>query len=145
MRITQEADYAVRIIDCLARSAGRLDARTMSEITGVTLRFTLKILRKLVIGHVVVSFKGVQGGYELARDPSEINMKQVIEAVDGPIAINRCLSGELPCNITDKECVCYYHKIFAEVSKAIQDKFESVNFEGKQENVQLKHTVSENH
>lgn len=131
MRITQEADYAVRLIDCLAREGRRLDAHTISETTGVTLRFTLKILRKLVIGSIVVSYKGVSGGYELARKPSEINMKQVIEAVDGPIAINRCLSGELPCSHTEKECGCYYHSIFAEVSKSIQDKFESINFEVK--------------
>jgi Rrf2 family transcriptional regulator, iron-sulfur cluster assembly transcription factor len=131
MRITQEADYAVRIIDCLARQQKRLDARTMSEITGVTLRFTLKILRKLVMNGIVVSFKGVQGGYELAKKPADINMRQVIEAVDGPIAINRCLSGEQQCSHTEGECGCYYHKIFAEVSKSIQEKFESINFEVK--------------
>ena len=38
MRITQEADYAVRIIDCLVRQGERLDARSVSELTGVTLR-----------------------------------------------------------------------------------------------------------
>lgn len=131
MRITQEADYAVRIVDRLARSGGRLDARSLSETTGVTLRFTLKILRKLVLNSIVISFKGVQGGYELARKPADINMRQVIEAVDGPIAISRCLSGELPCNRTDGECGCYYHGIFAEVSKDIREKFESINFEVK--------------
>lgn len=131
MRITQEADYAVRIIDCLARQKKRLDARSISEKTGVTLRFTLKILRKLLISEIVLSYKGVQGGYELARKPAEINMRQVIEAVDGPIAISRCLSGELPCSRTDGDCGCYYHKIFADVSKDIRDKFESINFEVK--------------
>lgn len=128
MRITQEADYAVRIIDCLARQNKRLDARSISEMTGVTLRFTLKILRKLLISGIVISYKGVRGGYELSRKPSEINMRQVIEAVDGPIAISRCVSGELLCSLTDSDCGCYYHKIFADVSKAIQDKFESINF-----------------
>lgn len=128
MRITQEADYAVRIIDCLARQNKRLDARTISEMTGVTLRFTLKILRKLLISGIVISYKGVQGGYKLARKPSEINMRQVIEAVDGPIAISRCVSGELPCSLTESDCGCYYHKIFVDVSKAIRDKFESINF-----------------
>lgn len=128
MRITQEADYAVRIIDCLARSGVRLDARSISEYTKVTLRFTLKILRKLVISDIVISFKGVQGGYELARKPADINMRQVIEAVDGPIAISRCLSGELPCNLPETSCGCYYHRIFADVSKSIQEKFESINF-----------------
>lgn len=131
MRITQEADYAVRIVDCLARQNVRLDAGKISEITGVTLRFTLKILRKLVLSNIVVSFKGVRGGYELARKPKDINLKEVIEAVDGPIAISKCLCGELPCSHTETDCGCYYHKIFAEVSKSIQDKFESINFEDK--------------
>ena len=131
MRITQEADYAVRIIDCLARTGGRLDARSMSEITGVTLRFTLKILRKLVMSGIVISFKGVQGGYELARKPACINMRQVIEAVDGPIAINRCVSDELSCSRTDTESRCYYYRIFADVSKTIRDKFESITFDVK--------------
>lgn len=131
MRITQEADYAVRIVDCLSRQKKRADARSISEMTGVTLRFTLKILRKLLMSEIVVSHKGVKGGYELSRSPSEINMRQVIEAVDGPIAITRCLSGDLPCSRTEGDCVCYYHKIFADVSKAIRDKFESINFETK--------------
>ena len=90
MRITQEADYAVRIVDCLAKQGGRLDARSVSELTGVTLRFTLKILRKLREGGIVRSFIGVTGGYELAKRPAQINLRQVIEAVDGPIAISRC-------------------------------------------------------
>lgn len=132
MRITQEADYAVRIVDCLAKYKKRLDAGKISEITGVTLRFTLKILRKLGISGIVVSFKGVGGGYELARDPSDINLRQVIEAVDGEIAISKCLCEENSCKHTDHAennyCNCYYHNIFAEVSKTIKDKFESINF-----------------
>lgn len=44
MHITLEADYAVRIVHALAESGKRLDAKTISEMTGVTLRFSLKIL-----------------------------------------------------------------------------------------------------
>lgn len=128
MRITQEADYAVLIIDCLVRRGGRLDARGISEATGVTLRFTLKILRKLREHGVVNSFIGVAGGYELAKDPAEINLRQVIEAVDGPIAISRCLSEKSPCDISSGKSSCYYHTIFEDVSKAIRDKLESINF-----------------
>jgi Rrf2 family protein len=133
MRITQEADYAVRIIDCIARRSKRLDARSISEATGVTLRFTLKILRKLTHAGIVRSYKGVSGGYELSREPAKINLREVIEAVDGPIVISRCLSGELPCsNIEDKK-LCYYHNIFAEVSKDIRDKLEGISFSGDSE------------
>ena len=128
MRITQEADYAVRIIDSMARKNERMDARAVSEITGVTLRFTLKILRKLAMSGIVKSYKGVQGGYELARRPHEINLCEVIEAVDGPICISRCLSEELPCSQLGNKELCYYHSIFADVSLTIRKKLESVTF-----------------
>ena len=50
MHITLESDYAVRIVSRLARQGGRMDAKRIAEETGVTLRFSLKILRKLVTG-----------------------------------------------------------------------------------------------
>jgi Rrf2 family iron-sulfur cluster assembly transcriptional regulator len=133
MRITLEADYAVRIIDSLASEGGRLDARSISERTGVTLRFTLKILRKLNQAGIVRSYKGVTGGYELNARPECINLRQVIEAVDGPIVISRCLDNAAECsNVGDKK-LCYYHKVFADLSRTIRDKLESVTFGGNQE------------
>ena len=83
MHITQETDYAIRIVYCLANARGRKDARSISEEMGVTLRFSLKILHKLVQNGIVKSYKGSKGGYELARPAAEINMKQVIETVNG--------------------------------------------------------------
>ena len=59
MFITLESDYAVRIVACLAKENRRLDAKTISEMTCVTLRFALKILRKLVSAEIVKSFKGL--------------------------------------------------------------------------------------
>ena len=64
MHITLEADYAIRIVQVLAQNQRRLDAKTISEMTGVTLRFSLKILRKLVAAGIIKSFKGTQGGYD---------------------------------------------------------------------------------
>jgi Rrf2 family iron-sulfur cluster assembly transcriptional regulator len=129
LRITLEADYAVRIIDYLACYEKRQDARSISEQINVTLRFTLKILRKLVQAKLVRSFKGVTGGYELIRDPSEINMKEVIEAVDGPILINRCLVEDASCSRTDDKKICYYHNAYAEVSEIVRDKLEKITFD----------------
>ena len=72
MHMTLEADYAVRIVEFLAVNPGRADAKTISERTSVTLRFTLKILRTLVSDGIVRSYKGAKGGYELAKPPKEI-------------------------------------------------------------------------
>ena len=84
MHITQESDYAVRIVYCLAKCGTRRDARGISEEMCVTLRFSLKILGKLVSSGIVESYKGNRGGYELARPASEITLKDVIDAVEGP-------------------------------------------------------------
>jgi len=63
MCITQESDYAIRIIYCLANENARCDAGFISTKMGITLRFSLKILGKLVQGGLVNSFKGNKGGY----------------------------------------------------------------------------------
>ena len=99
MHITLETDYAVRIVYCLAinRERKRMDAKTIAEQTGVTLRFSLKILRKLVACGIVRSFKGPHGGYELAKPLEEITLNDVIETVEGPYALSRCLNPEFCC------------------------------------------------
>ena len=91
MHITQESDYAVRIVFCLARAGVRMDARSISEQMCVTLRFSLKILGKLAQSGIVASYKGNRGGYELARPASEITLLQVIVAVEGPYRLCRCV------------------------------------------------------
>ena len=78
MHITQESDYAIRIVYCLAKSGGRRDARSISEEMCVTLRFSLKILGKLASSGIVNSYKGNRGGYELASAPSQVSLKDVI-------------------------------------------------------------------
>ena len=83
MHITLETDYAVRITGCLAAEKSRLDAKTIAEKTGVTLRFSLKILRKLVAGGIVKSYKGAQGGYELAKAPKDVTLRDVIDSIEG--------------------------------------------------------------
>lgn len=128
MHMTQEADYAVRIVYCLAQSGDRRDAKYISEQAGVSLRFSLKILRNLVTAGVLRSFKGQGGGYELARPPRDISLGEVIETVDGPYAINRCLKDGHECNMTGAD-ECTFRKIYAEISGNITQKLGSVNFE----------------
>ena len=120
MRITQEADYALRIVCLLAEKDRVLDATTISEEAHVTPRFALKILRKLVLGGAVRSYKGAAGGYKLDRDPSEISMKDVIELIDGEIAISKCLLDEHVCSKqgTDKSA-CAVHRIFDTINRDV--------------------------
>ena len=128
MRITIESNYAIMIIAFLSSSESKLSSKTISENTGVTLRFTLKILRKLCIAKLVRSYKGSHGGYELAKKSSEISFKDVIEAVDGPIDINRC-ENNCMCNKAQNPTSCEYFALFADVSDTIRNKLSSITFD----------------
>lgn len=127
MHITSESDYAVRIVYCLALCDCRKDAKLIAKETGVTLRFSLKILRKLVDSGIIKSFKGAQGGYELARTPENISLQQVIETVEGPVIISRCLGSNYPCNHFESDN-CKFREVFDEVSIMVKEKLDSVKF-----------------
>lgn len=129
MHITLETDYAVRIVHCLAVSKDRkrMDAKSISESTGVTLRFSLKILRKLVGCGIIKSFKGTQGGYELAKSLDEITLNDVIETVEGPFTMSRCLNPEFNCSRADVSA-CKFHAIYDDISQIVQEKLTAVKF-----------------
>ena len=127
MQITRETDYAIRIVLCLAHQKKRMDAKTISEKTDVTLRFALKILRKLVASSIVQSYKGTQGGYELRKNPAEITLKEVIEAIEGMIAINRCLRDDFVCNYGGEGCSV--HCPLRETSKIIGEHLDTITFD----------------
>lgn len=129
MHITQETDYALRIVYCLAKSGVRQDARTISEEMCVTLRFSLKILGKLVQNGVVKSYKGNRGGYELARESADITLLDVIGAVEGPYAMSRCVAEDTggECSRGASGC-CAFQNVFARLSHTVNQQLAQVNF-----------------
>jgi len=126
MRITLESDYALRILSELAASDSVVDAKTLSERTSVTPRFSLKILHKLVSAGLVISYKGVNGGYKLGMDPSVITLKDVIELIDGPIAMVRCLDSGEGCSLNKDKTACIYHHIFDTISLDVAKKLSRI-------------------
>lgn len=128
MFLNNETDYAVRIVSCLAKKDMKMDAASISEETGVTLRFTLKILHRLVVGGIVKSFKGNKGGYKLARPAGEITLLDVVEEIYGPLSLNRCKAdGE--CGCTHPDGFCEFKDVFSDVTTYIRCKFSHTNFE----------------
>jgi len=128
MYITLESDYAIRIVGCIKKENKRIDSKAISEKTGVTLRFALKILRKLVANGIIKSYKGTQGGYELAKAPSDISLMDIIETVEGKYYFSRCLNEECGCN-RGMSGLCQYQKIFNEISEIVEEKLNSYTFD----------------
>lgn len=128
MHITLESDYAIRIIVFLAQEGQRADAKLISESTEVSLRFALKILRKLVAGEIIRSFKGTTGGYELARRPEEISLADVIGVIEGPFYLSRCLKPDGNCPRGDS-VDCKVSRVFAEISEDVHKKLSKATFD----------------
>ena len=131
MHMTLETDYAVRIVSCLVTAGRRMDAKSIAEETSVTLRFSLKILRKLVAGGIIKSYKGTQGGYELAREPKEISLNDVIETAEGPFYISRCLGGDYQCghNDTSSGCSCPFREVYDQISEDVSKRLKAFTFD----------------
>ena len=91
IRITREADYGILLMTCLAQTEGQcLSAAALAQQRRLPVPMVSKILKTLARGGLLISQRGVQGGYSLARPPVEISAADIIGALEGPIAITEC-------------------------------------------------------
>ena len=128
MKITQEADYALRMMCLLTKQSAAgiptVGAATLAEGVAVPTRFGLKILHKLSESELVKTSRGATGGYSLNTDPATLTVRRVIEAIDGPIEINRCLSDTHAClNNPNKDC-CRLHHVFEALNGQITERLD---------------------
>lgn len=126
MLLNCETDYAIRIVACLADTGEKMDAGSISEKTGVTPRYTLKILHKLSKGDIVKSYKGAKGGFVLAKEPEDITLYDVIVLISGPITFSNCQKNSTPC--THPKGECYFRNTFEQVSIFTEKLFKEANF-----------------
>jgi FeS assembly SUF system regulator len=96
MRLSSLADYAVVMLSAAARHGlgGRLTATSLSQETGVPLPTAQKLMGRLAASGLLVSARGTGGGFALARDPAAISLADIIEAVEGPIAMTACVDDQ---------------------------------------------------
>lgn len=130
MKLTQEIDYAFRIIAHLAAHEGEVvGAPVIAEDMGIPSRFTLRILRKLNLGGLTKSRRGAKGGYILNRPAESISLYDIILAIDGPIELNRCLHANDPyCNrFNTKEIAgCKFHRSMYGLQQNVIEQFKSM-------------------
>lgn len=128
MRLSNLADYAVVMLAAAARHGeARLTATLLADETGVPLPTAQKLVGKLSAAGLLVSSRGTGGGFRLARCPEAINLADIVEAVEGPIAMTACVEqGRQDCGL-DHHCQVKPHwevvnvamrKALAEVSLA---------------------------
>ena len=130
MRLTHLADYAVVILTAAAsRSAGeRLSASVLAGETGVPLPTAQKLVGKLAQAGLLHTVRGVGGGFTLARPASAITLADIIEAVEGPIAMTKCSGSDEASECTlDAHCRVKPHMTL--VSRTVREALAAVSLE----------------
>lgn len=122
------ADYAVVVLaEMAAQQDCRLSASALSQSTNLPEPTVSKILKSLARHQLVLSRRGIKGGYRLGKTPDQIDMAAVITALDGPIVLTDCVDGDARC--------CAYHahcKVKGKwnpVNAAMQNALERVTLE----------------
>jgi Rrf2 family transcriptional regulator, iron-sulfur cluster assembly transcription factor len=118
VRLTRGADYGTRGIVRLARMSGR-GVVLVSDIAlaeGLPESYLAKIFQDLAKEGIVRSHRGAKGGFSLARPAGEITLRQIIEAIEGPIALNRCLAPSEGC---ERRPECSIHGALAKAQEQL--------------------------
>lgn len=99
MQITRQADYALRAMLYLAQLEPGQRAATsqIAEDQKIPPSFLAKIISQLSIAGLIHTSRGARGGVSLARQPEGVSILEVVEAIDGPIALNECTHDENAC------------------------------------------------
>lgn len=126
MQITRRADYAVRTMLDVARVQPGAMALTheVAARQGIPTPFLAKIVLSLTRGGLLKSFRGSGGGIVLAKSAEEISLLRIVEAVDGPIAMNRCVLWPEECS---RSPLCPVHQIWCETREALAERLDGTS------------------
>ncbi len=122
MQISRRVDYGLRAVIYLSNqdSEKSCSAAEIAARQRVPRKFLEKIIQDLIHSGLVKSKRGPDGGYSLARSPHEISFQDVIEALEGPIAVNVCMDQRLSCDHLPR---CTMLGVWNEVQRKIVDVF----------------------
>ncbi|HSR33589.1 MAG TPA: Rrf2 family transcriptional regulator [Anaerolineae bacterium] len=128
MEISRRTDYGVRVILDLATltESTRASTQEIADRQNIPAPFLAKIISQLSLSGLVTTFRGAGGGVSLARPASEISLLQVIEALDGPVRLNRCLIEPSACPLDEH---CPVHHIWAKAQTELTGLLGSTTFD----------------
>src|SRR5687767_3559958 len=107
IRLTKQTDYGIVLLTRMALHPERqTNAPELAAEAGLPLPTVSKILKLLTHQELLVSHRGVKGGYGLARPPAEISVAEIIAAIEGPIAITECIEHSPSAGECAQEPVC---------------------------------------
>ena len=123
--LTRKADYAIRGMMYLATLPEERVALVdeIAKSSGAPKAFLAKILQSFAKTGLVVSTRGAGGGFKLGMPPEQITLREIVAAVDGPIAPNRCVMDKGLCSLSK---TCPVHPVWRRVQATVQGMLDEV-------------------
>lgn len=124
LKLSRLTDYGTVLLAHLAREPrARLSASELAQATRLGEPTVRKLLKMLARGGVVVSHRGAQGGYALARPPESISAVEIIDALEGPVALTECSGAHSSC---EHERDCALNHGWPAINAAVRDALQAV-------------------
>jgi FeS assembly SUF system regulator len=119
IRLSRISDYGIVLMACLAEqpAESQLSARDIAERTQLPLPVVSKILKALTREGLLISQRGPRGGYSLARRPHDINVVEMITALEGPIGLTECTMHPGNCA---QEASCHVRKPWQQINHVVR-------------------------
>ncbi len=127
MQLTRQADYAIRaILHLSAQDEGIVvQTKEVASQQEIPEKYLPTIMRTLARAGIVRTLRGNQGGVMLARRPDNINLREVIEAIEEPIMISRCLREQGECN---RDGICPAYPFLNRIQESLIEHLEETTF-----------------
>ena len=118
MRISRLTDYATVLLAALAGEPGRVrTAAALAEETHIAAPTVSKLLKQLQRAGLVVSTRGLHGGYQLSRPAAQISAAAILDALEGPVALTDCAAGHGNCEIEES---CRVSRVWQRLNLAMR-------------------------
>ena len=136
IRLNRMTDYAIVVLGALTHKRGEIIATAaLAELTGLNQPTVAKVAKILLSADLLVTQRGVNGGYRLVRPAHTISLVDIVEAMEGPIAVTDCVEGaQDPCAVSN---CCFMANNWNRVNLAIRDALEAVTLEDLTDPAQL--------
>ena len=125
MQLTSTTDYAIRIVCYLAAQRQMISTSELSQKLSIPSSYIPKITKKLKQAGIIKACEGINGGYQIAKQPENLSLRDVISCTESTMAISRCLEKEGGCSRNYIYC-CKVHQILLDLQNIYNNRLESV-------------------
>ncbi|MCQ4635172.1 Rrf2 family transcriptional regulator [Anaerovorax odorimutans] len=126
MQLKLTTDYAIRTVLYLAENDRIVASSEIAEKMAIPRKYLINIIGTIKKAGLIDTHKGQQGGYSLKLPPEEISLYDIIRAMEGEIAFNRCMESDGFCS-RNAAAYCPVHSVYEEAQEKIIGYFKNIN------------------